>query len=77
MWSISQKNVPPAADRGRSGVTMSVIVKRSEKAAKVRERSAKMICDQVEKEFKARKTEVTLSANTINRYVSEGKKEKV
>jgi hypothetical protein len=37
MWSISQKNVPPAADRGRSGVTMSVIVKRSEKAAKVRE----------------------------------------
>jgi hypothetical protein len=47
------------------------------KQPKSEKRSAKMICDQVEKEFKARKTEVTLSANTINRYVSEGKKEKV
>jgi hypothetical protein len=33
-----------------------------------------MICDQVENEFKARKTKITLSlsANTINRYVREG-----
>lgn len=32
-----------------------------------------MICDQVEKEFNAHKTEVALSANTINRYVRDGK----
>jgi hypothetical protein len=35
--------------------------------------SARMICDQLEKEFNAHKTEVALSANTVNRYVREGK----
>ena len=32
-----------------------------------------MICDQVGKEFHAHKTEDALSANTINRYVRDGK----
>jgi hypothetical protein len=50
----------------------TTLLSEERKKPKSEQRSARMICDQVEKEFQARKTKVTLSANTINRYVRVG-----
>ena len=44
----------------------TTLLSEERKKPKSEQRSAKMICDQVENEFKARKKNITLSANTIN-----------
>jgi hypothetical protein len=50
----------------------TTLLSEERKKPKSEQRSAKMICDHVENKFKARKTKITLSTNTINRYVREG-----